>query len=215
MYVRSPVERAWATLVDPRNRNLVVGLGLLTLTLTLGLGRCTSWPEDPGPIDPPRQSETERAAFGVGSWRITPRAEYEVTGVVVSTHRYWFDATASLSRWDVGLAWGRSARADVLGELRFTHHTRFLHWRSSHDLAVSFDVLETEIANVHTIASTPAIRREIGRLRPGQLARLRGALVDADSDEGHTWRTSLTRTDRGNGACEILWVESVEVLPLP
>jgi hypothetical protein len=29
------------------------------------------------------------------------------------------------------------------------------------------------------------------------------------------WRSSLTRTDDGNGACELVWVEQLEDLPHP
>jgi len=38
---------------------------------------------------------------------------------------------------------------------------------------------------------------------------LTGTLVDATRDDGALWRTSLTRTDAGAGACEVLLVEHV------
>jgi hypothetical protein len=36
-------------------------------------------------------------------------------------------------------------------------------------------------------------------------------LVDAARDDGAGLRTSLTRTDSGAGACEVMLVETVEV----
>jgi hypothetical protein len=34
-------------------------------------------------------------------------------------------------------------------------------------------------------------------------------LVTASKADGFTWNTSLTRNDSGNGACELMYVESV------
>ena len=40
---------------------------------------------------------------------------------------------------------------------------------------------------------------------------LKGYLVDVDHDSGWMWRTSMSRTDSGDGACEIVYVESLSV----
>ena len=55
------------------------------------------------------------------------------------------------------------------------------------------------------------IRSELARLRVGQVVHLAGTLVDAIRDDGAWLRTSLTRTDTGAGACEVMLVENVEV----
>ena len=46
------------------------------------------------------------------------------------------------------------------------------------------------------------------RLSAGQIATLRGWLVNATSPDGGHWNTSLSRTDDGPGACELFYVES-------
>ena len=38
-----------------------------------------------------------------------------------------------------------------------------------------------------------------------------GYLVDVAGPGGFAWNTSLTRNDTGDGACEIVWVETLEV----
>jgi hypothetical protein len=215
MYARGPLERLRDAVLDPEHRSALVGIGLLVLVVVLGARRCTSFPERPDVDAPPVQEATEHPPFDHGPWTLHPRATFDVEGVVVSTHRYWFDGGAKLSRWDVGLAWGRTAWADVLDEVRWTHHTRFLHWRTSRELAVSFEQMEREIANIHTIAATPDVERSLRRLRRGEIARLQGLLVDVRGANAFVWNTSLTRTDTGNGACEILWVQSVSVRPAP
>jgi hypothetical protein len=51
----------------------------------------------------------------------------------------------------------------------------------------------------------------VKKLRPGQIVTIGGYLVDVRGPNGFTWNTSLTRGDTGNGACEIVWVESLSV----
>ena len=49
-------------------------------------------------------------------------------------------------------------------------------------------------------------------LRLGSLFHLSGELVEATGPDIGTWRSSLTRTDSGNGACELVWVEELSPL---
>jgi hypothetical protein len=44
---------------------------------------------------------------------------------------------------------------------------------------------------------------------------LAGELVEATGPGIGTWRSSLSRTDKGNGACELMWVKEVTVLDGP
>jgi hypothetical protein len=53
------------------------------------------------------------------------------------------------------------------------------------------------------------VRSQLARLRTGQVVHLSGVLVDAVRDDGAYIRTSLTRTDSGAGACEVMLVEHV------
>ncbi len=49
-------------------------------------------------------------------------------------------------------------------------------------------------------------------LRTGELIHLRGLFVEASGPGIGTRRSSLTRTDTGNGACELVWVEELHAL---
>jgi hypothetical protein len=42
--------------------------------------------------------------------------------------------------------------------------------------------------------------------------RLSGYLVEVLGDDGWRWVSSLTREDTGTGACEVIWVEQIELL---
>jgi hypothetical protein len=60
------------------------------------------------------------------------------------------------------------------------------------------------------IPSDAAVGRQLERLRVGQVVHLTGFLVNAVRDDGAYINTSLTRSDTGPGACEVLLVEQVE-----
>ncbi|MNN96270.1 hypothetical protein D3C81_2152230 [compost metagenome] len=50
-------------------------------------------------------------------------------------------------------------------------------------------------------------------LQEGARIRLSGQLVRVDGDDGFRWVSSLSREDTGSGACELVWVEELAVLP--
>ena len=72
--------------------------------------------------------------------------------------------------------------------------------------------IETNSANMHLIPSNPAIEDAIDGIRQGELIRLSGQLVRVDAEDGWHWVSSLSRDDTGNGACELIWVENLELL---
>jgi hypothetical protein len=62
------------------------------------------------------------------------------------------------------------------------------------------------------IPATPAIAFQCKSLRAGDLVHLSGDLVEATGHGIGTWRSSLSRTDTGNGACELMWVNELSML---
>jgi hypothetical protein len=64
---------------------------------------------------------------------------------------------------------------------------------------------------MHMIPATRSIARQLKNLRVGDVIKLAGLLVDADHESGWFWRTSMSRTDTGAGACEIVFVEALSV----
>jgi hypothetical protein len=62
---------------------------------------------------------------------------------------------------------------------------------------------------MHLIPANGAVENGLGKIRQGQIVRLRGYLVRVDASDGWHWASSLTRDDVGAGACELIWVEDV------
>jgi hypothetical protein len=59
---------------------------------------------------------------------------------------------------------------------------------------------------MHLVPADAAVAAAIERVRPDQTVRLRGWLVEVQDADGWTWRSSLSREDSGNGACELIYV---------
>jgi len=62
---------------------------------------------------------------------------------------------------------------------------------------------------MHMIPANDGIERQLKSLRLVNLVRIKGFLVEVSNKEGLHWKSSLTRSDTGAGACELLWVESL------
>jgi hypothetical protein len=64
---------------------------------------------------------------------------------------------------------------------------------------------------MHMIPASEGVRNRLLSVRPGQVVDLRGMLVRADGQDGWHWISSLSRTDTGDGSCEVVWVDSIRV----
>jgi hypothetical protein len=80
-----------------------------------------------------------------------------------------------------------------------------------------FPIPEQEIiessANMHLIPADSSVQRDIERTRVGDIVSFEGYLVEADGTDGFKWISSLTRSDSGAGACELVWVERFDIKP--
>jgi hypothetical protein len=48
-------------------------------------------------------------------------------------------------------------------------------------------------------------------VQAGDVVRLRGYLVRVTAEDGWSWLSSTSRSDTGDGSCEVMWIEGVEV----
>jgi hypothetical protein len=87
---------------------------------------------------------------------------------------------------------------------------RWYYWRAA-ELPIPQREIETHSANMHMIPATEGIENRLRSLDPGDRVRLSGYLVEAQGPDGWRWRSSLSREDTGAGACEVVWVERLEL----
>jgi hypothetical protein len=192
-------------------------VGLLIAAGTDGWDRWTHRPRHPpaGQIAErePLQTETpaEMPPVARGRWTLKPRARYDITARILSTERYRFDRLAALVPEDLALGWGPMSDSRVLATLDISQSGRFYWWRPHADTPVAPETVITHSANTHVIPADEQIGKVLARLRVGDVVRLTGTLVDGTRDDGAWIHTSLSRSDSGAGACEVLLVETVEI----
>ena len=69
-------------------------------------------------------------------------------------------------------------------------------------------------ANMHMIPKDEAVQEVLERVRKGDVVYIRGKLVRVNTTDGWHWSSSLSRNDTGKGACEIIYVEEVDIQKL-
>ena len=158
----------------------------------------------------PIQSPASTAPFEFEEYQLAPQAAYDITARVLSTERYRFDGGSSLSPIDFAVGWGPMSDSAVLDHFRITQGARFFTIYPDEE-AIDIDVALRSSANMHLIAANSLILRRLKNVKAGNIVRLQGFLVNASTQRGFTWSTSLTRNDTGAGACELFYVESVDV----
>jgi hypothetical protein len=145
-----------------------------------------------------------------GEFRLRPRAQFDATVRVLRREDYTLGALASLVPTDFAVGWGRMSDTAVLEGIEISQGNRFYFWRTQ-TWPIERDEIESHSANWHVIPENDAVRDVLDRLRAGSVVELRGRLVDIEGREGGM-TTSLSRTDTGAGACEILLASFARVL---
>jgi hypothetical protein len=136
------------------------------------------------------------------------RARFTLTARVLSRADYTWDDGAKLVPVDLALGWGRMSDSAVLAQVDISQSGRFYRWHVK-DFPIPRREIETSSANMHMIPADANVRRELDRVRRGEVVHIEGFLVDASRADGWHWNTSTTRTDTGAGACELIYVESI------
>ena len=141
---------------------------------------------------------------------LATRAQFDITARVLSRKDYSRGEGADLVPMDLALGWGRMSDSAVLADVDISQSGRFYYWHAK-ELPIPRREIETSSANMHMIPADPGVKRQLENIRAGQVIRLEGFLVDATRPGGWHWNTSMTRNDTGAGACELIYVESVDI----
>lgn len=144
-----------------------------------------------------------------GDVELSLLAEYAIEGVVKSKKKY-SDYPAQVARYDFALAWGDLNKEEIDEYIKYSQSGRWCHYRYSLECPVNQEYISSHSANVHLIHKDEDILNKIKRVRKNEYVQLKGYLVNVNFKDG-PWKSSLTRTDTGNGACEIMYVTNIAV----
>lgn len=169
----------------------------------------------------PIQTDTTEPAFSFGyrndSYKVTPQADYELWGLVITHNNIGkigdiYHTEDSVDLKDVCVVWGDNLETEsyLKGKYKSGSWTCYWNFENYKDYR-AFN--ENEIANNHLITSDPVIQNIIRNLKIGDQIHLKGNLVNYENEKT-SWKrkTSMTREDTGNTACEVVFVDELEVL---
>lgn len=154
------------------------------------------------------------------AYRLYPRANYELQGLVVAEHRA--DSLSDLMHKETGdqfntrdicVVWGQLLKSGLYERLEFWHGdwTCYVRGKSADWSQVD----QRELSNTHVLPKYQAIKDVLDKIEVGDEIRLSGQLVDYDFKGRPFRKTSLVRTDTGNGACEVMLVDQAKIISGP
>lgn len=161
--------------------------------------------------EPRQESGDLPPAFERQGYLLAPVAHYEIRARLLSAERYARGREAELSPIDFAVGWNNMSDSAVLTRLKISQSNRFYFYRWEDAPPLPPEEIVRSSANMHLIPASPRIRQRLEQAQPGAVVHLRGVLVDVSAKDGWSWRTSRTRLDSGAGACEVMWVEDVEI----
>ncbi|HXX43042.1 MAG TPA: hypothetical protein VEI58_12350 [Chthoniobacterales bacterium] len=162
----------------------------------------------------PLQTETDDGPLTAGAFSLKPLARFAIEARVLHRKIYRWDRQAALVPVDLALGWGPMSDQRILDQLTITQSMRFYWFEYKLPPPISKEEIIAHSTNLHVIPATAKIASQCKSLRTGALVRLSGDLVEATGPGVGTWKSSLSRTDTGNGACELMWVREVSILPV-
>ena len=152
--------------------------------------------------------------YSFRDYTLTEQARFDIKAKVLGRKDYTFGREAELSPIDLALGWGRMSDESVLDKIAISQSGRFYRWQVE-TFPIPRREIETHSANMHLIPANEAVRDSINRVRQGDIVKLSGSLVNvASNTDNWYWRSSLTREDTGNGACELILVKQFDILTL-
>lgn len=176
------------------------------------VGDITLGPGVMAPEPPLQTAPHDRHPFPHRGYVLEPLADFQMKAKVLSRKDYRLSHDSDLIPTDLMLGWGNMSDEAITKSFKFSQGNRrgYLSWQSS--LPISKGEVELSYGNMHIIPSTEHIADSLARVRNGDIVEISGKLVRATrTSDGWSVTSSLSRKDRGDGACELIWVESLSI----
>jgi len=161
------------------------------------------------PAQPIQTAITDPQPFHFKKYRLTPLAHYDIEARVLGKERYYLGRGADLCPIDLALGWGPMSDNTRLRRITIRQSGRYYLW-SMKDAGVPRDQITRNSANVHMIAGTAGVARQLRKVRRGHVVRIKGYLVQAAAPDGWRQVSSLSRTDTHGGSCELLFATQLD-----
>jgi hypothetical protein len=149
-----------------------------------------------------------------GQFTLSPRAEYQLTGVVVSKETYSYGWNAEISPVDLAIVWGKLAEPECEKYVSFSQRDRWYFFEYKPGSPFDFGYITSHSSNNHIIPANENIGLALRKIGKRDKVLLEGFLVNLNGTyKGGKvyWNTSLTRNDSGDGSCELIYVKKLRI----
>jgi hypothetical protein len=161
--------------------------------------------------DPVQNEVRNGTRFSKNNYQLQTLAEFEIEARVLAKESYSTGRESDLSPLDLALGWGSMSDSAVLKQLSISQGNRFYFYQWENTPPRPPEEIAEHSANMHLIPSSAEIEKQMKAVRVGQVVKIIGKLVEVQASDGWRWRSSLTRKDTGNGACELIYVEGIRI----
>jgi len=152
-------------------------------------------------------------------YTVTPLYSYELWGMIVSYHNASSFIDVSHKQWndflntkDICVIWGKNVETGVYERMRFRNRDFTCYYRYPDEAAAAL-FTENCLSNNHLLPDSLLVAETVRRARKGDQVRLKGWLASYGiKGAPYQRRSSTVRNDRGNGACEVVYVTEFEIL---
>jgi hypothetical protein len=167
------------------------------------------------PIQTPSQAEPFEFSYRGEAYKVTPVANYELWGLVVTHNDIsgFTDITHdknSVDIKDLCVIWGQNLNSNDYRDVKYSSGDFTCYWSYHRYVDFHFD----KIANNHLLSDSATVRARIRQAEIGDQIHFKGMLVNYSPVSNPNWvrNTSTTRKDTGNHACEVVFVEDFDIL---
>ena len=164
--------------------------------------------------DQPLQSDVDARIrpITLGEATVIPLAGFSLQARVLSRENYYMGTEAEFSPTDLALGWGPMAEPDMAKKLNVTQSGRWFRYSwGSEGPPIELGTIISNSANMHMVPANDSVAALLKNISANDVIELDGWLVRIEKNNGWRWQSSLSRSDSGDGACELVYVCSIEV----
>lgn len=117
------------------------------------------------------------------------------------------------------MSWGGVALEENSGHIDFdkyevTERYSTYKWDSWLGKKFTKEKIISNVSNNHIIVLDKNVKKILNKVKQGQVVRIMGYLATVDTSLGVTWGpSSMTRTDEGSRASEIILADKIIIMP--
>jgi hypothetical protein len=111
--------------------------------------------------------------------------------------------------FDLALGWNKMSDLNILKHVKITQSNRWFYWKTRKSIINRNDI-ESSSSNFHIIPLNKNILNKVQNLKKYDIVIIKGYLVNTFDELNRKFNSSLSRTDIGGGACEVMLITDLK-----